>query len=106
LPLGDDNGQPLNIDTVLTMLYYWFAFDLKDRQQEEKLEISTNIAPEQQPRNDENSIASTIVDAANMSHRHTSNKQKDRSGSFIAARHCAFYEHRQRHPNQPPHILK
>jgi len=95
LPLTSDNlGAPLNIDTVLTMLYYWWAFE--------------TLAPANAPANapEASAAASGAGTTAGAGAAAVSPAVSPAvSQAFARARYCALHEHTQRHPNQGKHIL-
>jgi hypothetical protein len=99
LPLAaQDTGAPLNIDTVLTMLFYWWAFDEKSRAAESSYPRSVRsngLDDGTRPRS-----AGADADTAP-----SENAGVKVGCTFAAARHCAMFEHRQRHPQQGKHIL-
>jgi hypothetical protein len=113
LPLAaDDLGAPLNIDTVLTMLFYWKTFDDQARAA------------------DSSSGGATVGECAGDREEggRGGGGGRGRGGeggggggggggaagissavavgeAFEKARHCAMFEHWQRHPQQGKHIF-
>ena len=107
LPLGEDCGTPLNIDTVLTMLLYW------QRLSEEK--AGENLT---EPAAAEGSMASpprssdpnNNPDGAPCRWAIPVPSSSDAQGisvgkAFAEARRLALIEHAIRHPNQGKHVL-
>jgi len=86
LPLSSEQtGSPLNIDTVFSLLFYWWAFD---------------NAPSS------NFKTSPSADArALTSSRDRLSDEAGVGDAYFKARHCALHEHNTRHPNQGKHVL-
>lgn len=89
LPLGDDCGAPLNIDTVLAMLFYWQHFS--DNEFVDQGVISPSSA---------SSSWALPIEALGGDA-----KDAPVGEAFAAAYHRAMAEHKLRHPNQGRHIL-
>jgi len=125
LPLvADDLGAPLNIDTVLTMLYYWKVFDGRDRVLEVDGSRKSSSSGSSSGCNSNSNNGSTIPKCSSSGSTHIARSSSDSSAeatsepqtlastpvmavgkAFEAARHCAMYEHQQRHPQQGKHLL-
>jgi hypothetical protein len=106
LPLGDANGDPLNIDTVLTMLFYWKAFEdsaVSSRGVQSELHKSdARIIELSESLSRGMHVSAVRPDAS------TGSSVEARSammGPFERARLCALHEHTTRHPNQGKHVL-
>ena len=96
--LPTDIGSPLNIDTVLTMLYYWCAFDKVESAEAPK--DGLGAADEIQKGGELFGPTKSVADGSSAA-----SGDLPVSASFSRARHCALHEHHTRHPNQGKHLL-
>ena len=110
LPLtADDLGAPLNIDTVLTMLFYWKIFDDRARADDTNGSSSSGSANSSSSSASGSSSGSSGEPSPAGGRKETATSELPPilavGKSFEAARHCAMFEHRQRHPQQGKHVL-
>ena len=105
LPLGDDCGAPLNIDTVLIMLFYWYHFS--DEKAVGQGVLSGSMLPPPQPPGvpPPSSLLPLSPWALPIEVLGGGAKEAPVGEAFAAARHRAMAEHKLRHPNQGRHIL-